>query len=67
MTEITLNLYQITFWAAIIFTTIGALLGLMGVWIDDFWKGETAPKLLLIIFVTFVQIVVVIEFLQVQL
>ena len=45
--EITLSLYQITFWAAIIFTAIGALLGLMGVWIEDFWKGETAPKLLL--------------------
>lgn len=41
------NVYTLTFWAAIVFVILGGLLGLLGVWIDDFWKNDIAPKLLL--------------------
>lgn len=40
-------IYAATFWGAIGFTTIGALLGLAGVWIKGFWQSETAPKLII--------------------
>ena len=45
--EITLSLYTVASWAAIFFTGFGALLGLMGVWIKEFWESETVVKLLL--------------------
>lgn len=45
--EVTVTLYSITFWAAIAFTGFGAFLGLMGIWIPEFWKSETAVKMLL--------------------
>jgi len=45
--EVTVSIYTVAFWAAIFFTGSGALLGLMGVWIKEFWESETAMKLLL--------------------
>ena len=47
MPEVTISLYVIAFWLAIFFTVIGAVLGLMGIWIKEFWKSETTIKLLL--------------------
>lgn len=45
--EITLSLYTIAFWASIFFTGLGTLLGLMGVWVKEFWESETCIKLLI--------------------
>ena len=45
--EVTLSLYTVAFWAAIFFTGIGAALGLMGVWIQEFWRSDVAVKLLM--------------------
>ena len=45
--EVTLSLFQLSFYAAIVFTIIGGVLGLVGVWINDFWKSEAAVKLIL--------------------
>jgi hypothetical protein len=45
--EVTLTLYSLTFWAAIGFTVFGGLLGLMGTWIPEFWKSDTAIKLMI--------------------
>lgn len=45
--EVTVSLYAVAFWAAIFFTGFGALLGLLGVWVKEFWESETAVKLLL--------------------
>ena len=45
--EVTLSLFQLSFYAAIGFTILGGILGLMGVWINDFWKNETAVKLII--------------------
>lgn len=35
------------FYAAIVFTVFGAILGLLGIWINDFWRDETTWKLLM--------------------
>ena len=45
--ETFMDLYQISFYAAIFFTVIGALLGLTGIWIDRFFESETCIKLLI--------------------
>lgn len=45
--EITVTLSTLAFYAALFFTLAGSLLGLMGVWIDQFWKSDAAIKLLL--------------------
>jgi hypothetical protein len=45
--EIVISLYELTFWAAIVFTAIGAFLGLLGVWVKSFWNTELAPKLII--------------------
>lgn len=45
--EITLSLQQIAFWAAIVFTVIGAVMGLIGTWTKEFWRSETAFKLII--------------------
>lgn len=42
-----ISLFQLSFYGAILFTVLGALLGLMAVWLPEFWKTETAPKLLI--------------------
>lgn len=42
-----MDLYQLSFYAAILFTVVGALLGLTGVWVDEFWHHEIAFKLFL--------------------
>lgn len=39
-------LYLASFWAAILFTVLGAFLGLLGVWTKDFWKNDIALKLI---------------------
>lgn len=43
----TISLYDFAFWAAIFFTCFGGLLGLMGVWIDGFFRSDTTIKLLI--------------------
>ena len=45
--NIVISLYELTFWAAIGFTGLGAFLGLMGVWIKEFWESDVAMKLLM--------------------
>lgn len=45
--EITFTVYAVAFWAAIIFTVIGAMLGLMGVWVKGFWDNEVGAKLII--------------------
>lgn len=44
-------MYTIAFYAAIFFTVIGGILGLLGVWVKDFWKNEIAAKLLMTDFI----------------
>lgn len=44
--EVTISLYTLAFYGALFFTILGAFLGLMGVWIQGFWKNDTAIKLL---------------------
>lgn len=44
--EITISVLSLAYYGALFFTMVGALLGLMGVWIKNFWKSETAIKLL---------------------
>lgn len=51
LADITVSLHNLTFYAAIFFAILGAVLGLMGVWVKDFWKNETAPKLLITDFI----------------
>ena len=45
--QITLSVYDCVFYAAIGFTLFGAFLGLIGVWIRDFWNNDIAVKLIL--------------------
>ena len=42
---VTISLQSAAFYAAILFTLLGGILGLVGVWIKDFWKNDTALKL----------------------
>ena len=44
--EVTLSLSVVAFWATILFTVMGGFLGLLAVWIPEFWKSETCEKLL---------------------
>jgi hypothetical protein len=44
--EVTLSLYTLAFWATIAFTIVGGFLGLLGVWISEFWRSEACIKLL---------------------
>jgi len=45
--QTTITLQQASFYLAIVFTVLGGMLGLAGVWIEDFWKSDTPVKLLL--------------------
>ena len=45
--DVTITLGDLAFWAAIFFTGIGAMLGLMGTWIKEFWRSDAAIKLLI--------------------
>ena len=47
MSEVTVNLQQLSFFAAIFFTVVGAILGLMALWVKEFWESESAVKLLI--------------------
>lgn len=38
---------QIAFWATVGFIVFGGVLGLIGVWLKDFWRNEVGPKLLI--------------------
>lgn len=40
-------MYELTFYATIAFTVFGALLGLVGVWVEDFYRNDVAWKLIL--------------------
>lgn len=40
------TLYQLAFWATIIFTVLGGVLGLAGLWVKDFWNDPVGFKLL---------------------
>lgn len=42
-----MNLHLIAFYAAILFTVLGSLLGLTGVWVEDFFESKTVVKLLI--------------------
>jgi len=44
--EVTLSLFQVSFYAAIAFTILGGIFGLMGVWIKEFWESEAAWNLI---------------------
>lgn len=39
------SLYTFVFWAAIVCSVLGGVLGLVGIWFEDFFKNETAWKL----------------------
>lgn len=41
-----MTLYLFSFYASIVFTVLGAVLGLAGIWITDFWKSDTGWKLI---------------------
>ena len=64
---LTVSLYSLSYYAAIMFTVFGALLGLMGTWIENFWKNDTAPKLLItnmILCAASIVVAVITKFLQ---
>ena len=64
--EVTLSLFQVAFYAAIAFTILGGVFGLMGVWIKEFWESETAWKLIftdLILAGTSITVAVITKFL----
>lgn len=42
-----IQLHTVAFYAAIFFTVFGAMLGLIGVWVDDFWDSPTPVRLLI--------------------
>ena len=42
---ITISLQQLAFYSAIFFTVFGGILGLVGVWFEDFFKNEVGFKL----------------------
>lgn len=44
MTE---QIYEVSFWASIIFVILGCLLGLSAVWLEGFWGSDLAQKLFL--------------------
>lgn len=46
MTITITSLYELAFWAAVIFITFSAVIGLMGVWIKEFWESDISGKLL---------------------
>ena len=43
--EITISLAQAVFYVALFFTIFGGILGLLGVWIKDFWNSDLAIRL----------------------
>ncbi len=64
--EMTVSLFQLSFYAAIGFTIFGGFLALLGIWIKEFWESETAMKLLMtdIVFaVTSIIVAVITKFL----
>lgn len=42
-----MDLHLFAFYAAIAFTVFGSLLGLTGVWVEDFFESKTVWKLLM--------------------
>jgi hypothetical protein len=42
-----MDLYTVTYWCAIVFLVLGCLLGLLGVWMPEFWRNDYAWKLML--------------------
>jgi len=38
---------MLSFYAAILFTVLGAVLGLLGLWVEDFWSNDNAFKLIM--------------------
>ena len=42
-----IDVYTIAFWASIIGVCAGGALGLLGVWIEDFWKDELGFRLIM--------------------
>lgn len=60
------NVYELALWAAIFFTVLGGVLGLIGVWIKNFWSNDIAPKLIftdVILAVTSIIVAAIMEFL----
>ena len=49
----TKTIYQLTFRGTLFFTLVGVVLGLLGIWLDDFWNNDLSGKLLLTTFVLF--------------
>lgn len=39
------QLYNITFWATIIFLAAGMFMGLAAIWFEDIWKNRVVEKL----------------------
>ena len=45
------QLHELAFYLAIFFTVLGAVLGLIGVWVNNFWENEVAWKMLVTDFI----------------
>ena len=43
----TATIHTVTFWSAIVLLAVGSVLGLMGVWMDNFWDNDWAAKLII--------------------
>lgn len=41
-----ISVYEFAYWASIFFVVVGAVLGIIGVWVPDFWKNDIAAKLI---------------------
>ena len=60
-------MYTVAFYAAIFFTVIGGIMGLVGVWVKDFWNHDIALKLIMtdaILVVTSIIVAIITRFLS---
>ena len=62
-----ISLFHVAFYGAIIFSILGGILGLMGIWFHNFWKNDLSIKLILTDLVlagTSIVVAVITKFLQ---
>lgn len=64
--EVSVSLFQLAFYAALFFTILGGVLGLIGAWVSEFWKNDLGWRLIItdiILAVTSIAVAVITKFL----
>jgi len=41
-----MNVHMVSFWSAMAFLVLGMVLGIIGIWVEDFWRNSIGSRLL---------------------